>query len=288
MVLSSPVAQDTLVTASVVARFALNSVIRIFLVTFLFLFAASVHASREELSAAYAAKDHARTLALARPLADSGDSGAQYLMGLLYRNGRGVERDDAEAVTWFTKAADQENASALNDLGMKYRKGEGVAKDEARALALFKRSAERGESAGQLNLAKMFDEGVSAPKDPLQARYWYERADATRFERYLKQNGRLQPLAASQGKSLPDGCKPKAPPARAMSQRGVDTLTGHVDVYFDADGKIRGVRENALSDPGLKFEVVSIFSEAFRREACRFDADARNNYVRIPFTFKLE
>src|ERR1700688_2179006 len=52
--------------------------------------------------------DNATALRLLRPLADRGDAAAQYYLGLIYANGKGVQRDYAAAVTWYRKAADQD------------------------------------------------------------------------------------------------------------------------------------------------------------------------------------
>jgi Sel1 repeat len=251
-------------------------------------FAQTSGASYEHASKAYAAKDFARALELARPLAESGHADAQYLVAVLYRHGRGVARDDVVAASWLAKAVEGSNANAMNDLGSIYRKGEGVAKDDSRAFTLFNRAAEANSSAAQLNLAKMYEDGIATTRDPLAARYWYERADATRFERSLQQKGILQPHTSPSGKVLSEGCRPKAPPVEAMNQKRVDMLTGNIDVFVDREGKIRGLREDALSNADLKFEVVAVFSEALRGETCRFDADVRETSVRIPFTFKLE
>jgi TPR repeat protein len=35
-----------------------------------------------------------------RPLAEQGDAGAQYNLGVMYENGQGVPQDHAEAVKW--------------------------------------------------------------------------------------------------------------------------------------------------------------------------------------------
>lgn len=40
-----------------------------------------------------------------RPLAQAGDSRAQFLLGLCYRTGKGVAQDPANAVRWLEKAA---------------------------------------------------------------------------------------------------------------------------------------------------------------------------------------
>ena len=49
------------------------------------------------------APDFAETLGFA----SQGNAAAQYNLGLMYRNGEGVPKDDAEAVKWYHLAADQ-------------------------------------------------------------------------------------------------------------------------------------------------------------------------------------
>jgi uncharacterized protein len=71
-------------------------------------FASSVAAGALELEdgvAAYEKGDYATALRLLRPLADQGDAGAQYNLGLIYANGQGVPQDYAAAVNWYRKGA---------------------------------------------------------------------------------------------------------------------------------------------------------------------------------------
>jgi hypothetical protein len=42
-----------------------------------------------------------------RTRAEAGDVDAQYNLGVMYANDRGVPQDDAEAVAWYRKAAEQ-------------------------------------------------------------------------------------------------------------------------------------------------------------------------------------
>ena len=53
------------------------------------------------------------TLDEVRALAEQGDADAQFNLGIMYANGRGVPQDDAEVVRWYRLAADQ-SASASN------------------------------------------------------------------------------------------------------------------------------------------------------------------------------
>ena len=51
-------------------------------------------------TAAYEAGDYATALKEWRPLAEQGNTDAQYGLGLLYDSGKGVPRDNAEAARW--------------------------------------------------------------------------------------------------------------------------------------------------------------------------------------------
>ncbi len=52
------------------------------------------------LDAAYSG-DFATALAVWRPLAEQGHAKAQYNLGVMYANGRGVPEDDQQAVSWY-------------------------------------------------------------------------------------------------------------------------------------------------------------------------------------------
>lgn len=54
-----------------------------------------------------------------RKAADQGHAAAQLNLGLMYESGRGVARDDAEALSWMRKSADGGNAAAQHHLGVR-------------------------------------------------------------------------------------------------------------------------------------------------------------------------
>ena len=54
----------------------------------------------------------AQELADLRASAEAGDLAAQYNLGIMYAEGRGVPQDDAEAVAWFRRAAEQGHIDA--------------------------------------------------------------------------------------------------------------------------------------------------------------------------------
>ena len=69
-----------------------------------------------------------------RARAEAGEAIAQYNLGVLYATGRGVPRDDAEAVRWWRLAAEQGYAYAQYNLGNMYADGQGVPQDDAEAV----------------------------------------------------------------------------------------------------------------------------------------------------------
>ena len=63
---------------------------------------------------------------------DGGDDHAQFNIGLIYVGGSfGVQQDDTEAVRWFQLAAEQGHARAQYFLGGMYGEGRGVPQDYA-------------------------------------------------------------------------------------------------------------------------------------------------------------
>jgi TPR repeat protein len=74
--------------------------------------------------------------------AQQGHARAALALGLLYKNGLGVERNDLQAAHWLQTASDGGNPHAMFLLSYFYRAGQGVTQDPAKARALLEESAE--------------------------------------------------------------------------------------------------------------------------------------------------
>ena len=61
----------------------------------------------DEAVAAYDRGDYATAVQGFLVHAEQGDAAAQFNLGVMYNNGRGVLKDEAEAVRWYRLAADQ-------------------------------------------------------------------------------------------------------------------------------------------------------------------------------------
>ena len=111
-----------------------------------------------------------------RKNAESGDSDAQFLLGVRYYFGKGVQKNYSEAVNWFLKAAQQEHMKAEFNLGVCYYFGKGVEKDFVKAVSWYRKAAEKGFPNAQYYLAKCFYHGDGVGKDLLTAKLWYHKA----------------------------------------------------------------------------------------------------------------
>lgn len=136
----------------------------------------AAHAGWDEGVAAHEAKNYALALQEFRPLAEQGDRRAQRALGVMYRLGQGVAKDDRVAVTWYRKAADQGLANAQYTLGLMLANGQGVAKDERAAVTWYRKAAEQGDFGAQFELGLMLDTGRGVAKDEREAASWYRKA----------------------------------------------------------------------------------------------------------------
>ena len=110
----------------------------------------------------------------------------------MYANGRGILKDDAEAVRWYRLSADQGNAFAQNNLGLRYANGEGVLKDEAEAVRWYRLSADQGNATAQNNLGVRYAIGMGVLKDSVLAHMWFNIAGANGNEAARKGRDNLE------------------------------------------------------------------------------------------------
>ena len=108
--------------------------------------------------------------------AESGDSNAQYIVGLMYFNGEGVEINFHNALQWFQKASKQENVKAQYAVGVMYYNGNGVTKDLAKAEEWFQKAAEQDYANAQYNIGEMHYNGEGVTKDFAEAMKWFQKA----------------------------------------------------------------------------------------------------------------
>jgi TPR repeat protein len=125
------------------------------------------------------ARDQAEAVRWYQKGADAGNSFAMRALGFMYQNGWGVTKDETQAVHWYRKSADAGNAVAMNDLGLAYANGWGVGKDGVEATRWVRKSAGAGDALAMRNLGLMYHNGTNVTKDDAEAARWLRKsADA--------------------------------------------------------------------------------------------------------------
>lgn len=100
-----------------------------------------------------------------RKAAEQGCALAQYEIGVMSIEGRGVSQNYPVAAGWFRKAAEQGIPQAQANLGLHYARGIGVEKDSAEAVKWFRKAADQGFADGQFKLGAMYANGEGVPQD---------------------------------------------------------------------------------------------------------------------------
>lgn len=62
----------------------------------------------------------------------------------MLEDGKGIPKDEVEALKWYRKAAEQGYAPAQNILGVTYTTGHGVPNDDVEAVKWYRKAAEQG------------------------------------------------------------------------------------------------------------------------------------------------
>ena len=93
------------------------------------------------------AYDFSATLAKA----EQGDATAQYNLGKMYDEGRGVAQDYYEAVKWYRLSAEQGDAAGQYNLGLMYEYGRGVPQDYTQAMRCYRQAADQGHKRAIAN-----------------------------------------------------------------------------------------------------------------------------------------
>lgn len=148
-----------------------------------------------------------------RSQANSGDVKAQLDLAYRYRDGKGVTKDDVEALKWAHRAADSGNADAMDFVGITYLRGAVVERSPEIAFGYFKTAAERSAQAA-FNLGQCYFGAQGTEQDiPKALKYW-KQAEA-------KGNGRAASTAAMAYLSG-EGVAPDAVQARHLAERAAE------------------------------------------------------------------
>ena len=162
---------------------------------------------------AYHHSDYATALREWQPLAEQGQAVAQYQIGLLYANGKGVTKDDAKARRWYEKAAGQGHTEAQVNLGVLLMYARGGQQDYKMAVYYLRLAANQGNDLAQRRLGQMYERGEGVQQDYVKAYMWYSLGSANGVEAGARLRDalakRMEPDQIAEAQKLAREWKPK-------------------------------------------------------------------------------
>lgn len=105
-----------------------------------------------------------------------GDGYSAHQLGFMNVVGKGVPKNDAEAVRLFMQSAKAGYAKGMTSLGVCYLEGRGVPKSEKLAAAWFEKAGDAGDMEGAFNAGRIWDSGVEGVRNPMRAFINYKKA----------------------------------------------------------------------------------------------------------------
>jgi TPR repeat protein len=145
--------------------------------------------------------------------AEAGDVESEVEIGFRYEQGKGLAKDQVQAVKWYRKAAEQNLARAQKNLGICYDKGEGVAKDQVEAVKWFRKAAEQNFAPAQYNLNVCYYNGEGVAKDYVEAYEWLllaaRQGDEDAKKNMTELESKLTPEQIAEGQKRARDFKPR-------------------------------------------------------------------------------
>lgn len=108
----------------------------------------------------YETRHYQKSYPVFRKLAKKNVKEALYYLGLHHFYGRGVQKNEAEAFSLFSKAAIELHAGATQMLGKCYEEGKGVAKNLKQAYEYYVAASHQGNQDASLKLAEFYEKGI--------------------------------------------------------------------------------------------------------------------------------
>ena len=124
--------------------------------------------------------------------AETGHAGAQHDIAWAYGEGRGVPKDDAKMAQWMAKSADFGYHQGQYNMGRLYLWGRGVERDVDKGIELLKKAAAQGQLRANYDLADLYERGEGFEKDEAKARQLYASAVKAPFPAAYLRLARMQ------------------------------------------------------------------------------------------------
>ena len=170
----------------------------------------------EDAEAAYALDqkgDYAGAMKLYQSAALGGNAYGMYSVGLMYFDGKGVDRSYVQALKWYKQASDKGYPQAQHAYGAMLEQGQGIKKNLGEAVKYYTMAANQGYTLSQNALGVAYTTGgEGVMPDTAQAYKWFSLAaqeDASAGSRAARFKGRLKPEQLAEMDKQVKDFKPK-------------------------------------------------------------------------------
>jgi uncharacterized protein len=173
----------------------------LFSATLLWVSGAAAAGPLEDALTAVDRGDYRTAIWLLQQLGEHGNAVAQFDLGFIFDNGRGVLPDYRAAAKWYRLAAERGHAVAQYQLGTMYANGRGVPRDDVEAAKWIRQAAQQGYAWAEFYLGSALAAGQSVPKNLTLAYMWLSLAAGSHYE---PPPGSLHTMNDSERRALAD------------------------------------------------------------------------------------
>ena len=193
-----------------------------------------------------------------------GSHDAQFNLGVMYLEGKGVAQNREQALFWFNRAAEAGHVEAQYNLGHLFFEDRDNPESLNRAIAWWKRAAEQGFGIAQYNYGRILYFGMGLEKNIEEAKYWMEESAesgldvATQFiEAHAEELGLVEVRAPATKEVSPESLQAQLQETTQESETQIQTLSEDTDdeiAFMSEDESIPSTQNfnfyHALVDKG--------------------------------------
>ena len=120
--------------------------------------------------------DYKKAFDYATIAAEDDECGGYLVLGSLYLNGWGVEKDVNKALENYKLAAALGDETAMNQIGFIYMGNEGIGENPEQSFYWFNEASKKNSAVGMYNLGYCYKNGYGTETDIEQAAEWFKKS----------------------------------------------------------------------------------------------------------------
>ncbi len=121
-------------------------------------------------------RDYKTALYYLSLFAANGDAKAQYNLGVMYREGLGVKKDDVQSLIHFVEAAERGHMLGNYAVGIAFLSGKGSEIDAETAIHYLSEAALLGHAISAVEIGNLYFRGRLIEEDFVSAHFWWSLA----------------------------------------------------------------------------------------------------------------